>query len=617
MSKNHLIEKDLIEFQFKLASDERNKEIAAHLKSCSKCAEQLEKLKRKFAALDLLKGEVKVPAQLVSDVVKQTQKPQKAKIFSLTKSAWLSAAAVIVFGIVFFSNMERTNPIPKQTPGPNTFSIPPVSIAPNLEDKGLSSTPALTNGAMQGGLPVQTLTASTAKVETSGSAENLGIDKIGEQPYFPPASAIELNVLPKRDNVQLTIYNSADLTLVREKRNVTVKRGWNWIQFMWVNTLIDPTSLSIEPKEHKDQIDIQALVFPARLRQIGRWLIRSEVSGQVPFEITYLTSGLSWRAFYMGTLSEDEKSMEMEGYVRVTNNSGEDYENAQTRLIVGKVHMLDEISTLAQKQYPYDRPTQQEGQNVLFQDAHAVEKARVVDDFMLGLDGDVVEFGWSGSVKQIIKEGLSEYFLYTIDGTETIENEWSKRLLSFEANDIEVESLYKYDEGRYGNQTIRFVKFANDEDHNLGETPIPDGNVKIYGIASEDGLLSYVGGTNVKYIPVNEEVELNLGSARLVEVKPTMIDFKTDNYLYDSNRIVGWDEIRTWKIEITNAKRIQISIEVTRDFATQFWTMESETSYDKYDATRVRFNLNIEPQSKREIEYTVTTYHGTREDQLN
>ena len=30
--------------------------------------------------------------------------------------------------------------------------------------------------------------------------------------------------------------------------------------------------------------------------------------------------------------------------------------------------------------------------------------------------------------KEIKKEGLSEYFLYTIEGTETIPNGWSKRL---------------------------------------------------------------------------------------------------------------------------------------------------------------------------------------------
>ncbi|MBN1975415.1 MAG: DUF4139 domain-containing protein [Sedimentisphaerales bacterium] len=609
----HLTEKDLIEFQFMLTSDDRIKEIAGHLNDCNNCRNELDKLKRKFAALDLLKGKTKVSEQLISQVVKQTQIPAKAKIFSLTKSAWLSAAAVLVLGIILFSNMDWNNQTRVGELEPNSLAAPTTAMKGESTESFLHG---VTDRTVQGEIPVQSLTASGGNKTVSEQTAD-SMTEIGEQPYFAPASAIELVTLPKRENVQLTIYNSADLTLVREKRNLTLKRGWNWLQLMWANTLIDPTSLSLEPKKHKDQIDIQALVFPARLRQIGRWLIRSEVSGQVPFEITYLTSGLSWRAFYMGTLSEDEKSMEMKGYVRVANNSGEDYENAQTRLIVGQVHMLDEIATLARKQYPYDRPTQQEGQNFLFFDNSGVqEKFKSIDeDKIVGYES----FEWKGSgAKQIIKEGLSEYFLYTIEGTETIENQWSKRLLSFEANDIEVESLYKYDEGRYGSQTIRFVKFANDEKHNLGDTPIPDGDVKIYGIADKDGYLSYVGGTSVKYIPVNEEVELNLGAARLVEVKPTMMNYKTDNYIFDpNNNITGWDEIRTWKIEIINTRQIPVTIEITRDFGTNYWTMQSETPYERHDVTRIRFNLNIEPRSKQEIEYTVTTYHGSRQDQFN
>ncbi len=431
----------------------------------------------------------------------------------------------------------------------------------------------------------------------------------------PPAGAIELITLPKRENVQLTIYNSADLTLVRESRKIVLKKGWNWLQYSWSNTLIDPTSLSLEPKEQKDKIDIQALVFPPRQRELGRWLIHSEYSGPVPFEITYLTSGLTWRSFYMGTLSEDEKSMGIKGYVRVANNSGEDYAEAQTRLIVGQVHMLDEIAALARRQYPYDSPgaiTSDE----FYTPPWRERKSNSIEMSVSGLSSE--SYIDDGKAKQIIKEGLSEYFLYSIEGTENIENQWSKRLLSFEADNIKVESLYKYDEGRYGSQTIRFIKFANDEEHNLGETPLPDGNVKIYGLEDKEGHLSYVGGTNVKYIPVNEEVEMNLGSARLVEVKPTLMDLKTEHYIFDPNNIIsGWDEIRTWKIEITNTRQLPVTIEITRDFGTSYWTLQSETPYEKYDVTRIRYNMNIEPRTKREIEYTVTTYHGKRQDEYN
>ena len=152
-----------------------------------------------------------------------------------------------------------------------------------------------------------------------------------------------------------------DVTLVREKRSLTLKKGLNRLELAWANTLIDPTSLSLEPLAQADKIEIQQLVFPAGVQQVGQWLIDSQVSEEIGFEITYFTSGLSWRAFYMGTLSADEKTMQLTGYVRVANNSGEDYENAQTRLIVGQVHLLDQIADLAKRQYPYGSPVPQIG----------------------------------------------------------------------------------------------------------------------------------------------------------------------------------------------------------------------------------------------------------------
>ncbi len=149
---------------------------------------------------------------------------------------------------------------------------------------------------------------------------------------------------------------------------------------------------------------------------------------------------------------------------------------------------------------------------------------------------------------------------------------------------------------------------------------MPDGTVKIYGQADNEGYLSYVGGTSVKYIPVDEEVELNLGPARLAKVEPKLMDFKTDNFMFDRRgNITGWDEIRTWKIEITNTRTLPIEIEITRGFDTAYWTLrfdDQDVSYEKHDAAHARFEVNLEPRSKRTFGYTVTTYHGVREEAL-
>jgi len=425
---------------------------------------------------------------------------------------------------------------------------------------------------------------------------------------------VDLVTLPARDAAQLTIYNSADMTLVRDSRALTLKEGRNALQFSWENTLIDPTSLEMFPKARADAIDIAELTYPARVKNVGLWNVQSGFSGKVPVEITYLTSGLSWRAFYMGTLSADEKTMRLEGYVRVTNNSGEDYENAQVRLIVGKVHILDEIAELAQREYPYGRPIGAEHEVRL----RGIEPKRQMEKlaFMADAIAEAPMAAGLAAPKEIVKEGLSEYFLYTIEGTETIPNGWSKRLLSFDVHDVPVVNLYKYEEDRYGAQVQRFLSFTNDEEHKLGTTPIPDGTLTAYRRADAQGHLSYEGQSSFKYIPVNEEVELELGPVESIVVEPVLMEARTENYRFDRDRdVAGWDDTQTFEVKVKNTREVPARIEIRRNFDTQYWTMKHAgqiDEFEKVDLDTVKFTLLLPARSERTFHYTLTTYQGVR-----
>jgi hypothetical protein len=423
---------------------------------------------------------------------------------------------------------------------------------------------------------------------------------------------IDLVVLPTRDTAQLTIYNSADLTLVRESRTLTLKRGENQLQFSWANTLIDPTSLEMQPRAQADEIDILDLTFLPRVKNLGVWNIESEVSGKVPVEITYLTSGLSWRAFYMGTLSSNEKTMGLHGYVRVSNNSGEDYADAQTRLIVGKVHILDRIAELASREHPYGRPGPRPLPPAAYEAAEADMSLRRAKQAMVQM-----EAGFAEAPKEIKKEGLSEYFLYTIEGTETIPHGWAKRLPSFNANPVPVVNLYKYEEERYGSSVVRFLSFKNDEEHKLGETPIPGGIIKVYRSLDTKGHLSYEGRSNFKYIPVDEDVELNLGIVSNVLVEPTLMKYRTDNYQFDKEGDVsGWDEIREFVVQVKNTRDVAAKVEIRRNFPTSHWDIKKSAyfgAFEKVDLDTVKFTLDLKPRSKKEFTYILTTFHGSRE----
>src|SRR4051812_5577104 len=132
-----------------------------------------------------------------------------------------------------------------------------------------------------------------------------------------PASFARINVvtLPDRDTVQLTIYNSVDLTLVKETRHLTFRKGLNKLEFSWANTLIDPTSVEFKALTHADDVEVLDASFPPRASNTLEWRINSEVAGEVVCEIRYFTSGISWSADYVCEAIKNEKTMDFAGAV--------------------------------------------------------------------------------------------------------------------------------------------------------------------------------------------------------------------------------------------------------------------------------------------------------------
>ena len=139
---------------------------------------------------------------------------------------------------------------------------------------------------------------------------------------------VDLSTVPKRNTVQLTIYNSEDITLVRETRVVTFKKGSNPLQFSWANTLIDPSSVELRFLKSADKLEVLDTTFPHDKPQMLYWNVSSDFDGEATIQITYFTSGITWSADYVAVADADESTMDVEGFVRVSNNSGEEYKDA-------------------------------------------------------------------------------------------------------------------------------------------------------------------------------------------------------------------------------------------------------------------------------------------------
>ncbi len=418
---------------------------------------------------------------------------------------------------------------------------------------------------------------------------------------------IDLSTLSARDSVQTTIYKSEDLTLVRDSRTLQFAKGDNQIQFSWANTRIDPTSLTLEIKSSRNLVSVKEMIYPSGAKDLAIWQIQAKEACQAQIDILYFTSGLSWQSYYMAFLSPEGNTMNLKGYVRVSNQSGEDYARSQTRLVVGKISLLDKIAALAGQRYPFGRP------DLMTQEDQTM-RAAYADGIKLINEAGMVKKKDLSRPKTITKQGLSEYFLFTIEGKETIEDGWSRRLVSFEAKDIPVTDIYTFEAERYGTRPIHRLVFHNKKEDRLGDTPLPGGEVKVYQAIGTPGALTFKGADRTDYIPVGKEVELNLGAAQDVTVDPRIMKVEKANLVFDAKgNLTGFDEIRDMEIALANYSGKKAELEIIRNIDSNRCVLskvETQGRVEQTDLNTFTFHNTLAPGQTAAIRYRVTIQRG-------
>jgi len=464
-------------------------------------------------------------------------------------------------------------------------------------------------------------------------------------PVTAALADVDLVTIPTREGVQLTIYNSEDITMVREHRLLTVKPGINRIQFTWAATLIDPTSIDFRILDHVDKVDLIDTTFPAGRNDALQWNIRSQMAGKIPVEIRYFTSGITWKADYVGIANQDETKLNVTGYVRVYNNSGELYDNAQTRLVVGTINLVEKIADLATRPAPGGPPVPKTPVPPMEPTAAAAPALALEDAIEEAEEAD------AEGEKKVVKQGLSEYFLFTIEGREDIKEKEPKRLVSMKVAEVPLECIYKLTDRERGDSFTKFYRFKNekllDEQgneidlpamENLGLSPLPDGMVRLYSeYVNKD--LAYVGGTATKYVPIGDRVEVNVGrdpditiirrqkDQQITNVVARQYKRRIDDEFVMYYDMIDYDETFYYEEEIVSGKPVVAKAEIERRFDANVvlwgsdgqpadWNSNEEGAYvdlhevdgrvERVDQNHVKYFLDLNPGEKRFAKYSVT-----------
>jgi hypothetical protein len=157
---------------------------------------------------------------------------------------------------------------------------------------------------------------------------------------------------------------------------------------------------------------------------------------------------------------------------------------------------------------------------------------------------------------------------------------------------------------------MRYYRFTNNVNSKLGNEPLPDGDVKAFRFANDEKLYIFAGRTAVKYIPVDEQVDLELGADSEVLVKPTLMTWaKTDLRFDNDGNVIGWTIKETWTVELQNSKNIDVVVDVRRTFNGD-WSISTATEHEQVDASKVKFVSSLKPGQKRSFAYELTTRYG-------
>jgi len=446
------------------------------------------------------------------------------------------------------------------------------------------------------------------------------------------AENVDLSTVPARDSVQLTIYNSEDLTLVRETRKVTFKKGVNPLQFSWANTLIDPTSVELRFVTHPDKLTLLDATFPHAKPQMLYWNVQSERDGEATIEISYFTSGISWSADYVLVANRGETEVGFEGFVRVDNRSGEDYADAQVRLVVGRVNLVEKIAQLARIRIDQVRDLKEADRSELKKAAarRVMARGRASGAGMAYGASDLA----AAEEKQIIKEGLSEYFIYTIEGTETIPNGWAKRMRSLKDTTVPLKIQYRYRVPEYGDRLVRMYLMRNDKESKLGTTPLPDGVVRVFRDNGRDGL-SFLVAQPIKYVPIGDKIELNLGPDPEVIFELVKLRTWRDNVWMQilgadvfrrvdepgvqidvNSAVVGWGDHTLYTQRIRNYTAKPIEVEVRRTLPGHV-VFRSGLKAKNFDFQTAEYTATVKPAEKANLLYELVQHQGRNAKQQN
>ena len=216
----------------------------------------------------------------------------------------------------------------------------------------------------------------------------------------------------------------------------------------------------------------------------------AEGAGRRDVTLTYLTTGLQWKADYVARFDERAGRLDLTGWITLTNQSGVTFTNADTRVVAGDVALINN-NTYVRGYQPPPRPP---------------------------VRGNGTEQGGA--------QGLADVYIYPLPEPVTVANNQTKQVGLIDVANVPASKRYLFEADSFTTETDAraadvAVIFSNNAASGVG-MQLPAGVARVY-VNDESGEPRFIGEDQVAHTPAGSDIVITTGQAFDVTVQPRVV----------------------------------------------------------------------------------------------
>ncbi len=308
------------------------------------------------------------------------------------------------------------------------------------------------------------------------------------------------------------------------------------------------------------------------------WTVDAATAGRQTANVSYLTHGMGWSANYVAMLADDEKTLDLNGWITLDNQSGASFADARLKLVAGNVNIVQPEPKV---------------------------------EYYMAARGDAI----AAPTPAVVQRPFFEYHLYQVERPVTVNNNQTKQIEFVSGTQIPTRKFFVYEGsgttfysgggpifdqgyGIGGNTDVKtMIEFRTGKDSGL-DAPLPAGVIRL-SKQDVDGSTLLIGEDRIAHTPVDENVRLYVGDAFDIKGERTQTKFSriSDKVVEESFRIV-----------VRNHKESDVEVRVVEHlYRWSDWKIvkASNENFTQLDAQTIEWRLPVKAGGEAEITYTV------------